>query len=392
MITKAEYDHLAKHWKGKVYQKWPKFSKRMAYFEQFLPLFKGKKVLEVGSNAGMYAWHIAPLAAFYVGVERERHYFDQAKTIGLGKATFYNMSFHGFLKHENVEYDTLLASFTLHHLRPKEVRELQCVVLPRCSLVVIHTRSGDPFRAGHGEAESEHLAMWKRSPFRAMLEAGGFEHEFHLKHGMNVIVARRTRKAPMVVHGTGSKVARHNYKCPNDGIHRKKSSGGIRGFYLMHLGERSIYYGNWAYYLPQGDTGLKVFYSLKFRKATETEKSAKRRFEIMAQLKGICPDVHELNTVYTNISCDGKRYVGEAPGIIMEHVHFPEKIWHQFAVGYPYRWDAVDHPDHTPKGFKAFRRRVEHAITDIDHAFDALSIGNIVWCCKREQWYLVDIR
>lgn len=195
------------------------------------------------------------------------------------------------------------------------------------------------------------------------------------------------------VHGHAKKIKKEDHKCPNDGIHRKKDSGRIRGFWGLKLNNEPIWYGNWAYYrFSQNTTGYKVFYSFKFAKTTKTIEEAQRTFNMMKMLKKFCPEVHKITYVTTDIWIGKKHCHGISPAIRMQHVFYPQKAWKDFAKGKRYDWGASDHPGHSIEGFKRFRNELETFTSTIDYDFDHFSIGNIVWCTNNNRWYLVDVR
>ncbi|MGW8324087.1 MAG: hypothetical protein ACWGNI_00195 [Desulfobacterales bacterium] len=193
----------------------------------------------------------------------------------------------------------------------------------------------------------------------------------------------------VTIKGTAKKIKKGYYKCPNDDIHRKKDSGGIRGFWAAKIADTYLYYGNWSYYM---NTGFKVFYSFKFNKTTKTKVEVQTTVDMMRQLKDFCPEVYYIDEVKTDIQFKERRCTDISPAIYMQHVHYPEKAWLKFAKGKAYNWDADSHPAHSKKGFLEFRGRLEDVVKDIDYNFDHFSIGNIVWCILEKRWYLVDVR
>jgi hypothetical protein len=196
----------------------------------------------------------------------------------------------------------------------------------------------------------------------------------------------------ITIKGKAKKIPKKKYKCPNDGIHRKKESGGIRGFWAAKISDTYIYYGNWSYYIKHMDFGLKVFYSLKFNKPTKTIKDVKSTVNMMVDLKEFCPKIYCYDIIETDIKFDKRVCRSASHAVYMQHIHFPEKAWLNFAKGKPYDWDADNHPAHSKVGFIEFRNRLEDIVKDINYDFDHFSIGNIVWCTVNKRWYLVDVR
>jgi len=196
----------------------------------------------------------------------------------------------------------------------------------------------------------------------------------------------------ITIKGTARKIPKGDYKCPNDGIHRKKKSGRIRGFWAAKISNAYLYYGNWSYYLKSDELGLKVFYSFKFNETTKTDKEVQATIDMMNDLHEFCPKIYYKDTVKTDIRFKERHCVAESPAISMQHIHYPERVWLKFAKGKPYDWNADNHPAHSTQGFRAFRALLEEYTRDIEYNFDSFSIGNIVWCTVEKRWYLVDVR
>jgi hypothetical protein len=180
MISKKEYDKIAGKWKGKVYQKYKKLvEKRLPIIEKNIDFFKGAKVLELGLNAGMYAWHLHSYVLKYTGIEVDKHYCKQARTALFGtKVGVVNKSFED-VNLNDFDFDLFLASYVLHHLNICEVQKLNNV-FNRCNKIAIHTRSGDPLRYGHDEIGCDPLKWWKGSMIKLMLERHDFGIDFQL--------------------------------------------------------------------------------------------------------------------------------------------------------------------------------------------------------------------
>jgi len=197
------------------------------------------------------------------------------------------------------------------------------------------------------------------------------------------------------IEGNAKKIKKGDYRCPDDGIHRKKDSGRIRGFWGIKIANQHIYYGNWAYYFrcsEKSEIGIKVFYSFKFGRTSKKSHEAYDTVAMMKQLADFCPGIICVDEVCTDIRINNKKHKAHSPAIYMNHVFFPEKAWCDFARGKPYDWKADDHPAHSKEGFVSFRNSLEKATEKINYNFDSFSIGNIVWCTVKKRWYLVDVR
>lgn len=179
MISKKEYDRISKNWDGKVYQKYKKLKKRLPIIERNIDFFRGGKVLELGSNAGMYGYCLAPYIAYYIGIERDKHYYKQSLKTLKGKGyVLINRSLEQ-IDLIGLSYDLFLASYVLHHLNFYENQKLN-EIFNRCNKVAIHTRSGDPLRYGHDEVGCDPLKWWKGSMIKLKLEKRNFKIDFQL--------------------------------------------------------------------------------------------------------------------------------------------------------------------------------------------------------------------
>lgn len=163
--------------------------------EKNIDFFAGAKVLELGCNAGMYAYHLCPYIESYIGIELDKHYFQQAMITLEGKKTrILNNSFED-VDLEPLDYDLFLASYVLHHLNEKEVEKLN-VVFKKCNKVSIHTRSGDPLKYGHDEMGFDPEPKWKNSKIKKMLDEHGYKNELftcgkHDYNGIYLILAEK---------------------------------------------------------------------------------------------------------------------------------------------------------------------------------------------------------
>jgi len=184
MITKAMYEALSSGWKGKIYQKWKKLKKRMPMIKNNLDFFEGAKVLELGSNAGMYGYLLYPYLSFYTGIEVNKSYFEQSIQTLKGKdVILLNNRFKDVVL-SRLDYDLFIASYVLHHLDEEEVEKLN-EVFEHCNKVAIHTRSGDPLKYGHDEVGFDPVPKWENSRIKKMLELHGFKFRLILSRIMD---------------------------------------------------------------------------------------------------------------------------------------------------------------------------------------------------------------
>lgn len=143
MITKDEYLKIRKHWKGRVYaDDW--IFPRLKDFVEFGQKLKGKKVLDIGCNAGVFGLEASKMAESYIGMEKEAFYYDQAKITKrympnpktrIIKADLITMP-------EGLEFNAVMALFVIYHFYPPEVKIYRDKILPKCDVVVTQIRNG----------------------------------------------------------------------------------------------------------------------------------------------------------------------------------------------------------------------------------------------------------
>lgn len=194
MISRAAYDKIAKKWKGKVYQKYNRLKRRISLLEEHIEFFKGTSVLELGCNAGMYAWHLAPYTIKYTGLEADKHYIEQAKCTARSKDLNCTWMYDKLecIEPAYLDYDTFLASYVLHHLNEKEIQILEDM-FKVCTKVAIMTRSGDPLQYGHDQIGQDPLPYWNDSIIKKMLDSLNYGNEFYYNkyNGVYLILAEK---------------------------------------------------------------------------------------------------------------------------------------------------------------------------------------------------------
>lgn len=153
MINKKEYAELEKKWlkHHEVYQRWNRIETRMPLFLKHIDKLKGLDVLELGCNAGIYGYEISKVAKSYIGTDQGECYINQAnetkKFFNMTNATFYAKRVKSFIrdcqKHPESAppINALFATFVLYHLNEKETNLIKEYVLPKCSIVIIMTRT-----------------------------------------------------------------------------------------------------------------------------------------------------------------------------------------------------------------------------------------------------------
>jgi len=158
MITEKLHQELEKRWAkvgAGVYQKRSRVH-RLEFFLKHIHHFKGKSVCELGCNAGLYGYEIAKVAESYVGVDKGDYYHDQAlvtkEYIRNHNVEFIQGNIKDFIKLDIAgkvpKYNALFSSFALYHFSQKEVDRIAETMLPKCSVVIISTRTKKrtPFR------------------------------------------------------------------------------------------------------------------------------------------------------------------------------------------------------------------------------------------------------
>ncbi len=181
LIKKME-NEWAHH--GFVYQGAKRSGLKLRRFENgATELIKGKNVLELACNAGLFGYLIAQYANSYIGVEpgkliREyKHtnidYFKQAeitrKYIENPNVRFINNTVAGFLEtNTEITYDVLVVCFALYHFDDKELGLIKDIALPKCDMVIIQNRN----------KKREHIKnsykLYKNKNILKYLESSGF--------------------------------------------------------------------------------------------------------------------------------------------------------------------------------------------------------------------------
>ena len=195
-MDKKTYKAISSKWTGKVYQKWKKLKERLPMIEQHMEFFNGTKVLELGANAGMYAFVLYHYVEHYIGIECNKNYYDQSlQTLkGKDRVTIIRDTFEN-VDIEALDFNLFLASYVLHHLNEKEIYKLNRV-FDKCNKVVINTRSGDPLKYGHDEIGFDPLPKWNNSLIKKMLDERGYKSEMSIKgkidyNGIYLILAEK---------------------------------------------------------------------------------------------------------------------------------------------------------------------------------------------------------
>lgn len=153
-----EFLKLVEKWKkvGDVYEVPDRVGYRLEHFiTHCVPLLSGKKVVEIGCNAGAFGLEIAKVAETYTGIEpgnkiREKKtppktdYFKQLTMTKefVNKETFsvYNDTITEFVA-RNLDFNAFVAVFAIYHFRDNELALLRKHVFPKCDIVIIQNRN-----------------------------------------------------------------------------------------------------------------------------------------------------------------------------------------------------------------------------------------------------------
>jgi len=166
MISLEKWAELQTDWEtiGAVYQIPRRSYDRLKHFcEVCLPYLKGKKVVEIGCNAGIFGYEIAQVAESYMGVEPatlvrdpskkgppKTDYFKQAEITAKHiaqdfqkTAIFLNKTITDYTKEHEFAGNAFVACFALYHFMDHELKALDEHVFPKCDTVIIQNRCQD---------------------------------------------------------------------------------------------------------------------------------------------------------------------------------------------------------------------------------------------------------
>lgn len=191
MISMEKWEELMREWEkvGEIYQIPRRSKDRLAHFcEHCVPLFKGKNVLEIGANAGLFGYCVAEAARSYAAVEpaikvRDKtkkrppktDYFKQleitAKHIAEEvnpEVDVYNETIPEYCKHHDNEINAFYACFALYHFMDHEIKALEEKVWPGCDLIIIQSRNQDR------PTPHNSLKLWRTGNVVKLFNRNGF--------------------------------------------------------------------------------------------------------------------------------------------------------------------------------------------------------------------------
>jgi len=171
-MDKQTYKKIKSGWKKPVYQN-PK-KKKMKKTLEYIHLLKDKKVVDLGSNAGVITYDISKYAKEFVGVEYDPHFYDQSlitlKHIKI-PGEFINSTVEDFIKRTDFDYNAIFASCILYHLVTEEIDLIREVMLPKCDIVIFISREDKKKKANN----PYDLGKWKN--IKSFLIEAGMEVE-----------------------------------------------------------------------------------------------------------------------------------------------------------------------------------------------------------------------
>lgn len=139
------YNRLVSKWKKPIYKNPVKKKNKneMKKILDYIYLLRNTKVVDIGSNAGVFTYNIAKYAQEFMGVESDLHFYDQSlvtsKYIKIpGK--FVNSTVLNFIKTTDFDYNAIFASRILYHLTKDEIDLIREVMLPKCDIVLFISR------------------------------------------------------------------------------------------------------------------------------------------------------------------------------------------------------------------------------------------------------------
>ena len=193
MISESQYNEIAAHWDGEVFQTWARIKKSMPHFEKVvLPHLAGKRVLEIGCNAGIYAWHIAKVAKSYHGIDIGENFIRQARETAKfiqGAPTTFTVSALRDFPVETENYDAIFASYVLYHLNDAEIDLFEKKIAPRADTIAVQIRANK-------RRSSNSCNLMKPANVVALFDRAGFDCTIrwaHWWHSVFVAVAQKRK-------------------------------------------------------------------------------------------------------------------------------------------------------------------------------------------------------
>lgn len=149
MISEELYDKLYEKWSNltgerHIYQAKDRVWKRLLDYEKYVPVLKGKKVLEIGCNAGMHAYMICQVAESYLGLDPSPQYSKHSaitsEYIENKDCVFMKGTIQDLIKID-FDIDAFCANYCLYHVPDNELELIAKYVMPKVKTVVIQNRN-----------------------------------------------------------------------------------------------------------------------------------------------------------------------------------------------------------------------------------------------------------
>ena len=214
----------------------------------------------------------------------------------------------------------------------------------------------------------------------------------------------------MKISGVVKEIPRELVIPPDDKVHRvSRKDGLMKGCRSVMLNDKTL--------MPRGmtsfwihnkkNTGIKVYYSFHHNKRC-SKKMVKNQFKRHYKLYKLGVACKPYKVVEVKLDFDRYNKAQEFDhhvkmrvfGIKANHVFYPENVWADYARGKAYDFKAVDHPNHSPKGYLKFCKKLKKILLKNKificgdwpvKEHENPKLGDIVWCCKKERWYVVDV-
>jgi len=206
------------------------------------------------------------------------------------------------------------------------------------------------------------------------------------------------------ISGVVREIERVRVKAPNDGVHRASIHDGyLKGVRCFMLNDMLLPKGQTGFFWQYSkDYGLKVFYKIDNEGSyRQSLKAVKKEWRKRKKLEpyDVIPDSPKIVKVNIDVKFKKQRIKTWSYAIKTAVIHYPKEAWDKYAQGHPYDFSCVDHPDHSPDGYHRFCKKLTGVLKKTgvgvcgDYPFKEKKtpkLGDVVWCCEKNRWYLVD--
>lgn len=176
MIPEERYDEMFEKWaeatgERRVYAEKTRVWNRLLDYQKYVPVLNGKKVLEIGCNAGAHAYLICEQAESYVGLDPSKEYAEHFRITQsyISNINVVHMmgDLHDLAKH-NPDIDAFCANYCLYHIPDDQLDVLRDKLLVKCDTVLIQNRNQKRPTAHNS------YKFWKTKRIVRWLEKQGF--------------------------------------------------------------------------------------------------------------------------------------------------------------------------------------------------------------------------